>query len=108
VLCLHGYLQDAEVCSSISVSVWQVLRSLSSASIETNKSAHQWRMQGFRKRIGSMRKALKARLEFVFVDAPSIAGSVDEAEALEGGQPGGRTWWKWTVHSPRFPSRLPS
>ncbi|KAL4448145.1 hypothetical protein ABPG75_005364 [Micractinium tetrahymenae] len=70
ILCLHGYLQNAEV---------------------------------FRSRIGSLRKALKSRAEFVFLDAPYLAepGS-DAAVAESGGERGspGRSWWQWSDLDP--------
>jgi hypothetical protein len=65
ILCLHGYLQNAEV---------------------------------FRSRIGSLRKGLKSRAEFFFVDAPYLVEAADDAEAAGsddgGGSAGaGRSWW---------------
>ena len=68
VLCLHGYLQNAEL---------------------------------FRSRIGSLRKGLKSRAEFFFVDAPYLveaaadAGAEEEAaESDAGGSTStGRSWW---------------
>ena len=64
LLCLHGYLQNADV---------------------------------LRSRIGSLRKGLKSRAEFFFVDAPYLVEAADDAEAAEsdgGGSAGtGRSWW---------------
>ena len=54
ILCLHGYLQNAEV---------------------------------FRSRIGSLRKGLKSRAEFFFVDAPYLVEAEDAAKSV------GRSWW---------------
>lgn len=63
ILCLHGYLQNAEV---------------------------------FKNRIGSLRKALKSRAEFVFLDAPYLAQAANEQEVREaGGGEAGRSWWEW-------------
>ncbi|BDA48958.1 Esterase OVCA2 [Coccomyxa sp. Obi] len=63
ILCLHGYLQNAEV---------------------------------FRGRIGSLRKGLKSRAEFFFVDAPHLAQG-EEAEIRAAGGTGDhpRAWWTW-------------
>ena len=66
ILCLHGYLQNAEV---------------------------------FRSRLGSMRKALKSRAEFIFIDGPHLAyhqpEPEDASELTEGGNSSsqGRSWW---------------
>mmetsp|Transcript_6014 Transcript_6014/g.15745 ORF Transcript_6014/g.15745 Transcript_6014/m.15745 type:complete len:250 (+) Transcript_6014:139-888(+) len=52
--------------------------------------------QTFRSRIGSMRKGLKSRADFVFVDAPHMISDVsDEVVASAGGQSAGRSWWAW-------------
>lgn len=69
VLCLHGYLQNAEV---------------------------------FRSRMGSTRKALKSRCEFVFVDAPHIVDAATQAQLAgdDGVVDNARTWWRWTVCTP--------
>lgn len=51
---------------------------------------------GFRTKIGSMRKALKSRAEFVFVDAPYTAEPTSaQAVADAGGasESQGRSWW---------------
>ena len=51
----------------------------------------------FRSRIGSLRKGLKSRAEFFFVDAPYLVEAADDAETAEsdgGGSAGaGRSWW---------------
>ena len=54
--------------------------------------------QVFRGRIGSMRKALKSRAEFIFVDAQHEAKG-EEAEIRAAGGTGDhpRTWWHWEV-----------
>jgi len=55
-----------------------------------------WPKQIFRSRIGSLRKALKSRAEFFFVDAPYPAEPADDqAVAESGGAAGqqGRSWW---------------
>ena len=60
-------------------------------------------MQMFRKRIGSMRKALKSRVEFVFMDAPYLAqaASVEDAVESAGSATGdGRSWWQWSDVEP--------
>lgn len=51
----------------------------------------------FRMRIGSLRKALKSRVEFVFLDAPFEAGSALSEDQIQelGGSATGRTWLKW-------------
>lgn len=56
---------------------------------------HPARLQIFRSRIGSMRKALKSRAEFVFVDAPFLAEGDAAAVAESGGDSSqqGRSWW---------------
>ena len=41
----------------------------------------------FRNRIGSMRKAMKSRAEFIFVDAPFVVQGEEEGQ--------GRSWWEW-------------
>ncbi|KAL6760299.1 alpha/beta-hydrolase [Haematococcus lacustris] len=52
----------------------------------------------FSSRIGSLRKALKSRCDFVFVDAPfpstGLPGS-DDADEAQGLASGGRSWWQW-------------
>ena len=52
----------------------------------------------FRGRIGSIRKALKSRAEFIFMDAPYEARG-EEAEIRAAGGTGDhpRTWWLWEV-----------
>ena len=46
-----------------------------------------------------MRKALKSRAEFIFMDAPHEAKG-EEAEIRAAGGTGDhpRTWWHWEVH----------
>lgn len=70
VLCLHGYLQNAEV---------------------------------FRKRTGALRKALRSRCEFTFVDAPhEVAWDVSDEERAACGADGGgarRGWWLPVEHT---------
>mmetsp|Transcript_24278 Transcript_24278/g.57871 ORF Transcript_24278/g.57871 Transcript_24278/m.57871 type:complete len:240 (+) Transcript_24278:44-763(+) len=52
--------------------------------------------QLFRDRIGSMRKALKSRAEFLFVDAPFKASDLSRAIPASGNAPStGRSWWTW-------------
>lgn len=49
--------------------------------------------QVFRSRIGSLRKGLKSRVEFVFLDAPFLAEAADADELREtGGGEAGRSW----------------
>ena len=57
--------------------------------------------QFFSSRIGSLRKALRSRAEFFFVDAPSLARPEAAWTVDENGdaRPVGRTWWDWTVRS---------
>lgn len=66
MLCLHGYLQNADV---------------------------------FRSRMGSTRKALKSRCEFVFVDAPHLVDAATQKQLTgdNGVVDNARTWWRWTV-----------
>lgn len=57
----------------------------------------------FRSRLGSMRKGLKSRAEFFFLDAPfpaTPAAAADQQanDAVEGSQ--GRSWWQWTDLDP--------
>ena len=57
----------------------------------------------FRSRLGSMRKALKSRAEFIFIDAPHLAAQQqpepeqDDAAVAEDGTSSsssqGRSWW---------------
>ncbi|KIY94360.1 hypothetical protein MNEG_13602 [Monoraphidium neglectum] len=56
----------------------------------------------FRMRVGSMRKALKSRVEFEFLDAPFLAGDHLSAEQIAelGGSASGRTWIKWADMAP--------
>lgn len=105
ILCLHGYLQNAEVrllsCSMCSLPVAAGLVHL--ATLQARRpfthpacgaSLRHW-PQVFRSRIGSMRKALKSRAEFLFLDAPFLAEGDAAAVAESGGdasQPG-RSWW---------------
>lgn len=44
-----------------------------------------------------MRKALKSRAEFIFVDAPCAAAGATAADAADsaGSAAEGRTWWEW-------------
>lgn len=44
----------------------------------------------FRSKIGSLRKALKTKAEFVFLDGPYRSESTSNIEDIEG-----RAWWKW-------------
>ena len=55
-------------------------------------------LQVFRGRIGSLRKGLKSRAEFFFVDAPHLAQG-EEAEIRAAGGTGDhpRAWWTWEV-----------
>ena len=55
-------------------------------------------MQVFSGKIGSMRKALKSRAEFMFMDAPHEAQG-EEAEIRAAGGTGEypKTWWHWEV-----------
>ena len=50
-----------------------------------------------------MRKALKSRVEFVFMDAPYLAqaASVEDAVESAGSATGdGRSWWQWSDVEP--------
>jgi len=53
----------------------------------------------FRTRVGSLRKGLKSRAEFFFIDAPFPAAAVDErgggGDDDDGGGSGGGSWWGW-------------
>jgi hypothetical protein len=48
-------------------------------------------------RIGSMRKALKSRVDFLFCDAPfQAASTLTEQQIREvGGRGDGLTWFQW-------------
>ncbi|GBF87771.1 hypothetical protein Rsub_00482 [Raphidocelis subcapitata] len=57
----------------------------------------------FRSRIGSMRKALKSRAEFEFLDAPfQVADAVTPEQLAQfgGNGGGGLTWFKWRDAAP--------
>lgn len=43
----------------------------------------------FKNKIGSMRKAMKSRAEFLFIDGPFVV------DAAMGGNGQGRSWWRW-------------
>lgn len=48
-----------------------------------------------------MRKALKSRADFFFVDAPHLAADASEEAAAEAqGSTSGRSWWQWTDTEP--------
>ena len=68
--------------------------------VATNAAA-----QVFKSRIGSLRKGLKSRVEFVFMDAPySVeAADVDELQENGGGEQG-RSWWVLAPLLARFTS----
>ena len=55
-------------------------------------------VQVFSGKIGSMRKALKSRAEFIFMNAPHEARG-EEAEIRAAGGTGEhpKTWWHWEV-----------
>lgn len=59
-------------------------------------------MEVFRSKIGSMRKALKSRLEFEFVEGPyeATAGPLGNAAEEQGLDIGGRSWWQWSDQGP--------
>jgi hypothetical protein len=44
----------------------------------------------FRSKIGSLRKALKSKAEFVFVDGPHRSESTSDSNENDG-----RAWWRW-------------
>ena len=104
ILCLHGYLQNAEVFHAFMTSlVLYACLAGSSTSHTENPSADY--TQVFSGRIGSMRKALKSRAEFIFIDAPHEAvGEEAETRAAEGTGDHPRTWWHWEVFL--FPTRI--
>lgn len=53
--------------------------------------------QDFAGKLGSLRKALKSRADFVFVDAPHlIPANSDEPESTSSEQ---RAWWTWEACS---------
>lgn len=58
-------------------------------------------------RVGSLRKALKSRVHFDFLDAPFVAGDALSPEQIAevGGSPSGRTWLKWGDQEPGAPCR---
>lgn len=47
--------------------------------------------------MGSTRKALKSRYDFVFVDAPHVVDAATQAQLADGVVDNARTWWRWTV-----------
>ena len=55
--------------------------------------------QVFRARLGSLRKALKSRADFVFVDGPHAVTALDGTLAAEAGAASThqRAWWAWQV-----------
>ena len=55
--------------------------------------------QVFSSRIGSVRKALKSRVEFVFVDAPQLADPEPSEAGGTSERPVGRTWWTWKARA---------
>lgn len=72
MLCLHGYLQNAEVCMvghHLSIILTSILFVIHNAFPKI-----------FRSRMGSMRKALKSKCEFVFVDAPHVVDAATQAQ----------------------------
>lgn len=55
-----------------------------------------------------MRKGLKSKAEFIFLDAPFLAapeGPEPDAAAAEEAAPAGRSWWQWRDLEPTRPSR---
>ena len=90
VLCLHGYLQNSEVSNSACQP--EVLKETIGATISPFK-------QVFRAKIGSLRKGLKSRVDFHFVDAPHSAIVADESEVTASGGTADRplAWWTWQV-----------
>lgn len=44
--------------------------------------------------MGSWRKGLKSKADFIFIDAPHEVYDEENA-VLVGGRPGGRSWWLW-------------
>lgn len=100
ILCLHGYLQNAEVrparCTVRLCGLGARHAGAFPPPVPTSLPACLCLPpQVFRSRIGSMRKALKGRAEFLFLDAPFAAEGDAAAVAESGGdasQPG-RSWW---------------
>lgn len=97
ILCLHGYLQNGEVRRVQSAGCGGQFFVLG-ASANMSPPSPPCVVQVFRSRIGSLRKALKSRAEFVFVDAPfAVAPEATSAQAVaeSGGSSGavGRSWW---------------
>ncbi len=91
ILCLHGYLQNSEVSQGVSCRCSQCEMSPEARTLCS--------VQVFSGKIGSMRKALKSRAEFIFMDAPHEAEG-EEAEIRAAGGTGEhpKTWWLWEVH----------
>ena len=96
VLCLHGYMQNAEVMMGGLGRGWQTGSVRARAPTGPPLCTHA---QVFRSRLGSMRKALKSRAEFVFVDAPheersapALGGGEEQQQAVEERRGVGRTW----------------
>lgn len=93
ILCLHGYLQNAEVRNP--QPAFQKPPAVAPPPLSALSTTPF--SQIFRTRIGSMRKALKRRAEFIFVDAPYAAEGASAQDAAEsaGSTAEGRTWWQW-------------
>ncbi len=111
ILCLHGYTQNASVstvscrsdCSSqATVQVTWTLCDIR-APLERQFMPLSRTLacpQVFKSRIGSMRKALKSRVEFLFMDAPHFPKAENDADLqAAGGTSSGRTWWHWEVRA---------
>ena len=100
ILCLHGYLQNSEVSQDLPCKCSQ--RGMLSLEAKASRQ-----VQVFSGKIGSMRKALKSRAEFIFIDAPHEAQG-EEAETRAAGGTGEhpRTWWHWEVLQVTLPRPL--
>eukprot|EP00210_Caulerpa_lentillifera_P004286 g4089.t1 len=57
----------------------------------------------FRARIGSWRKGLKSKVDFIFIDAPHAIHDEEEEADIVDGRAGGLSWWLWedTDQTPR-------
>ena len=81
ILCLHGYLQNSKV--------GQLFCML----LSTSESSCAMVCQEFAGKLGSLRKALKSRADFIFIDAPHVVPSQhDMPESTSSEQ---RAWWTW-------------
>ncbi len=105
ILCLHGYLQNAQVIHYL----------LSTAQsdmpfFDTDGMACMHCMQTFSNKIGSVRRALKSRAEMIFIDAPHLVASTtaEDMAGMGGSQEQSRGWFTWQVEADTASFAAPS